>query len=111
MHSKVKRILTYVGYCIISTLFVFATGFNGERVENQQELTNAFPMETGFPLNFAELRYPRIDPPLPWNYGGNCCSLFITSQTNFWLSVIIVFIFLIVITEIVIRLIKKFSPN
>lgn len=109
MKSNLKRIFVYVGYIFISIIFVFSTGFNGERIETREELASAFPLKTGFPLNFAELRYPHIDPPLPWSYGGNCCSFFLTSWTNFWLSVIIVFVFLLIITEIVLRLIKKYS--
>lgn len=108
MKLNLKWIFTYVCYTIISIIFVFWTGFNGERIETREEFASAFPMKTGFPLNFAELRYPHIDPPLPWSYGGNCCSFFITSWTNFWFSVIIVFVFLLVITEIVLRLIKKY---
>ncbi|WP_409250619.1 hypothetical protein V1502_10585 [Bacillus sp. SCS-153A] len=101
MKHNVIRVFTYLGAVIVSLVFVLATGFNGERVETEQELLTAFPMKTGFPIPFAELRFPHIDPPLPWNYGGDCCSFFITSWTNFLLSVMIVAAFLIVVTEVI----------
>jgi hypothetical protein len=111
-HIKTKktfqRVSLYMGCVIFSVITVFLSGYNGERIENREELANAFLMKTGFPLNFAELRYPTIDPPLPWIYGGfECCSLSIFSWTNFWLSVTIVFLFLLLLLEVVLLFYRK----
>ncbi|WP_202081125.1 hypothetical protein [Caldalkalibacillus salinus] len=105
--KDIKKILFYALLGLMAVGFVFGTGFQGQRVESHDELAHAFPMKTGFPFKFAELRYPHIDPPLPWTYSGNCCSFYMTSWIHFWLSVAVVFIFLLVITKITMTLIRK----
>lgn len=103
-----QRVFLYMGSVIFSISTVFLSGFSGERIENREELANAFPMKSGFPLNFAKLRNPIIDPPLPWAYGGfECCSLTIYSWTNFWLSVTIVLLFVLFLIEIVLLFYRK----
>ena len=98
--NALMRVAVYMGNIILAIIIVFMSGYNGERIETRKELANAFPMHTGFPFNFAELKHPTIDPPLPWNYGGfDCCSLSIVSWSNFWMSVSLVFMFLLLLSE------------
>jgi hypothetical protein len=106
------RVSFYMGNIILSVLAVFLSGYNGERIETREELANAFPMNTGFPFNFAELKYPTIDPPFPWNYGGfDCCSVSIVSWSNFWMSVSIIFIFLLLLSEGLFWFYRKSNKN
>ncbi|QHE53353.1 hypothetical protein [Pontibacillus sp. HMF3514] len=61
MKSWIKRVLIYKGIWLFSMIIVFSTSFEGERIETREELASAFPIKTGFPLRFAELKYPEID--------------------------------------------------
>jgi len=109
MKSWIKRVLIYIGVSLFSMILVYSTSFEGERIETREELESAFPIKTGFPLRFAELKYPEIDPPLPWDYNGSCCYHEITSWPNYWISVLIVFVFLLLFTEVVRYLIRRYS--
>lgn len=86
-----KNILLYCVLFVFSTILVFTSSFtDGVRIENEDELQSAFPYEVGFPIPFVTLDYPRVDPPLPYTYSGNCCSRYY-SWNKYWFSVILTF--------------------
>lgn len=104
------RISLYVGSIIVSFLLVILSSAEGKRIETKEELANAFPMKSGFPLQFAELNHPTIDPPLPYTYGGfDCCTVSIVSWAKFSISVGIMAFALILIGEVIFLLYKKIS--
>ncbi|PKR76874.1 hypothetical protein CEY16_13765 [Halalkalibacillus sediminis] len=99
--------------CIIfSKVIVLATGVFGKSIHTQEELRSAFPMETGFPFHFAELRYPNIDPPLPHTFRGfDCCSVYVNSWSNYWLSFFLIATIVIILAEVTYLLFKKYSSE
>ncbi|WP_227396027.1 hypothetical protein [Jeotgalibacillus aurantiacus] len=101
-----SKLLLGFGSLILSILFVIWTGMTGQMIETEEELATAFPMKTGLPFHFGELRNPVIDLPLPHRYGGDCCSIFITSWSNFVGSILVTFIVLIVLIVVLKRLLK-----
>ncbi len=94
--------------CMIAAIVLtFFTGYQGRWIENRGQLKGAFPMDTGFPLSFAQLNYPEIDPPLPYYYGGSCCTMSVISPLNYWISAAIVFFLLLILFETVWFLVRK----
>ncbi|AQQ52199.1 hypothetical protein [Planococcus lenghuensis] len=112
--SKVAFIRTalYSGATIAAILIVLMSSFEGERIETQAELARAFPMATGFPFDFAELRHPKIDPPLPWTYSGiSCCSMTIISWSKFGLSAAVLSVGMLVAIEVVYWAYRRFNTG
>ncbi|MCA0984255.1 hypothetical protein LCL89_09380 [Halobacillus yeomjeoni] len=101
------RLAGYSISAIAALLFVFMTGFRGKRVDNREELASAFPIHTGFPLEFAKLENPTIDPPLPYTYSGSCCTMTVTSPMNYWFSAVVVMFAIILLFEVVWAVKKK----
>lgn len=102
-----KIILLYSVLFVFSTILVFTSSYtDGLRIENENELQSAFPHEVGFPISFVTLDYPRIDPPLPYTYRGNCCSRYYSWNT-YWLSVILTFTTLILVLMIIAYMKRK----
>jgi hypothetical protein len=104
----VKKSLMYIGIFLFSIIFVLLTSLlDGVKIEDRNEIQSTFPYEVGFPIPFVTLDYPIIDPPLPWTYKGNCCFRFY-SWDKYWYSVIVTFIFLIVIIKLIQKIYVKF---
>jgi hypothetical protein len=82
---------------IVSYCFVFSTAFiDGRTINSYEELRESFPMLIGVPIGFVELDGVKIDPPLPYFYGIKCCSS-VWHQDKFYFSILIVFLFLILL--------------
>jgi hypothetical protein len=62
--SKIRPILF-----IFSALFLWISQFACiEEITPPEELQHAFPLYLGFPIAYAELDTPRIDPSFPYSY-------------------------------------------
>lgn len=90
----IKKIVFLTMILFISCIFVVLTAFfDGKMIHTYDEVKESFPMDIGFSIEFVELTWVKIDPPLPYFYGMNCCGA-TWHLDKFLLSVIIVFLFL-----------------
>ncbi|RWZ60567.1 hypothetical protein EQV77_04525 [Halobacillus fulvus] len=123
--SVLPAVLIYIGYkwsrygkrrasavlvfsnLLFSIIFVFVTGFIGNEIKSREEWNTAFPMETGWPIRFSELRFPSIDPPLPYRYSGSCCSFYLESWSSYLFSGLIIFTITISLTVLMRNVILK----
>lgn len=90
----IKKLVVLTLILFISCIFVvFTVFFDGKMINTYEELEESFPMAIGFPIEFVELTWVKIDPPLPYFYGISCCGS-TWHFDKFLLSVLIVFLFL-----------------
>ncbi len=102
-----KKVIVLTGMLFASFVFVLLTGLlGGKQIRTYDELESAFPVFIGFPVGFIELKWPKIDPPLPYVYGIDCCGIEV-HQGPFFLSVLIVFCFFILVYWISIFVFSK----
>lgn len=87
-----KKLVVLPLILLISFIFVVSTVFfDGKMINTYEELEDSFPMAIGFPIEFVELTWAKIDPPLPYNYGISCCGS-TWHLDKFLLSVLTVFL-------------------
>jgi len=90
----VRKLAVLTLILFISCIFVISTVFfDGKMINTDEELEESFPMSIGFPIEFVELTWVKIDPHLPYFYGISCCGS-TWHLDKFLLSVLIVFLFL-----------------
>lgn len=111
MRFFIKKLVVLTLILLISCIFVVSTVFfGGKMIYTYDELEESFPVAIGFPIEFVELTWVKIDPPLPYFYGISCCGS-TWNPDKFLLSVLIVFLFLSLIYLVSCFVIVKVERN